>query len=604
MFKFQKYEFPKLGYVKVPRFKIGAESEIRLNLKSGYSSDDLLKALINEKFLEKVKTNVISKDKKEDYKKRLQFEVAELSKLKFTDYILLVYGVISFCKENGIANGPGRGSAAGSLVLYTLGVTQVDPLKHDLLFERFVSAARTDIKEIDNDIYISSASLPDVDIDTQASKKHLINEYLNSCFNNQTCAICNFSTLQSKVLLKDVLKTYKRFNEDDAKLVSNLIETKFGKVDSISDSLNGRKDPSTGELEKNIEFSKWAAQYQDVIDICLGLEQLIKNKSVHASGILLCNDKLSEIIPLELSSDKKVVSCYDMGDSAKYGLKLDNLGLKNLDVIVEALNGVDKKISDIDINDNCLYDYLNNSDCYYGVFQAEEGLGKNTLRKIKPHKISDIAASVALGRPGSFKFIDQYCKFKNDGEKLEIEPRIADILEPTGGAIIYQEQLIKLAQVMAGYSPKDADGLRKIIGKKLRDKMPEHKDRFINGSVSNGYTKDLASKIWNTFEASADYSFNKCLSPDTSIDIGNGQSKLMFEIKIGDDILSYNPDTDMNEMVTVLDKIESERELYEVEMENGIIVKASLDHKFMAADKRMYPLSQIILENKEILCNI
>ncbi|RTK98203.1 MAG: hypothetical protein EKK57_12290, partial [Proteobacteria bacterium] len=283
---------------------------------------------------------------------------------------------------------------------------------------------------------------------------------------------------------------------------------------------------------------------------------------------------------------------------------LDNLGLKNLDVIVEALNGVDKKISDIDINDNCLYDYLNNSDCYYGVFQAEEGLGKNTLRKIKPHKISDIAASVALGRPGSFKFIDQYCKFKNDGEKLEIEPRIADILEPTGGAIIYQEQLIKLAQVMAGYSPKDADGLRKIIGKKLRDKMPEHKDRFINGSVSNGYTKDLASKIWNTFEASADYSFNKCLSPDTSIDIGNGQSKLMFEIKIGDDILSYNPDTDMNEMVTVLDKIESERELYEVEMENGIIVKASLDHKFMAADKRMYPLSQIILENKEILCNI
>ncbi|RTK99135.1 MAG: hypothetical protein EKK57_10220, partial [Proteobacteria bacterium] len=231
MFKFQKYEFPKLGYVKVPRFKIGAESEIRLNLKSGYSSDDLLKALINEKFLEKVKTNVISKDKKEDYKKRLQFEVAELSKLKFTDYILLVYGVISFCKENGIANGPGRGSAAGSLVLYTLGVTQVDPLKHDLLFERFVSAARTDIKEIDNDIYISSASLPDVDIDTQASKKHLINEYLNSCFNNQTCAICNFSTLQSKVLLKDVLKTYKRFNEDDAKLVSNLIETKFGKVD-------------------------------------------------------------------------------------------------------------------------------------------------------------------------------------------------------------------------------------------------------------------------------------------------------------------------------------------------------------------------------------
>ena len=604
MFNFQEYDFPKLGYVKVPRFTIGKDEEIRLKLKENYKSEDLLKALINENFLLKVKSGAIPKEKKEEYKARLQFEVGELIKLQFTDYILLVYGVIEFCKKNNIINGPGRGSAAGSQVLYILGVTKVDAIKHDLLFERFVSAARTDIKEIDGETYISSATLPDVDIDTQASKKHLINEYLSQCFNGQSAAISNYSALTSKVLLKEVVKTYKNYNEDQAKEVSSLVETRFGKVDSIKHCLYGKEDEKTKKIVHNIPFEQWAAKNEDVIAVCLGLEGLIKNKSVHASGILLCNDKLSDVIPLELSSDKKLVSCYDMGDAQKFGLKVDNLGLKNLDILVEGLGLAGRTFSDIDIDDPAIYTWLNASDTYYGIFQAEEGLGKNTLRKIKPQSIDHIAASVALGRPGSLKFIDQYSKFKNENLTLDIDARIKDILLPTGGTIIYQEQCMKLSQRIAGFDGKQADLLRKGIGKKKREIIDKLKPLFFEGGAKNGYTEEFLSNIWSTFDASSDYSFNKCLSPDTVIDLGNGQSKLMFEVEVGEKILAYNPVIDSDEMVEVIDKIEGEQEIYEVEMENGIIVKASLDHKFMTIDKEMVPLREIILENKEILCNI
>ncbi len=207
MLKFEKYDFPKLGYIKVPKLILSKEDRVKFDLGENYSSDIFLRKLIDIKIEEKFKNNIFPEDKKDIYLERLNHEYDEIISLKFSDYILLVYRVLQFCAENDILTGPARGSGGGSLLLRVLDITKmIDPIKHDLLFERFISAARTDIKEIDGEMYISSASLPDIDNDSQASKKHLINEFLSREFNGQSCAIANIVTLQSKALLKEVLR--------------------------------------------------------------------------------------------------------------------------------------------------------------------------------------------------------------------------------------------------------------------------------------------------------------------------------------------------------------------------------------------------------------
>lgn len=576
MFNFQKYNFPKLGYIKIPRFHISKDEEIRLKLPPNYTSGDLLKSLINQRFIEKTKSGLIPKDKKEEYKKRLQFEVEEFIKLQFTDYILLVYNIINFCKKNNIANSYGRGSCPGSCVLFVLGVTLVDPIKHGLLFERFVSADRTDIKEIDGEIYISSGSLPDVDIDSEASKKYLVNEYLNQCFNNQTCAIANYSTLQSKVLLKEVLKAYKGFDEDKASEVSGLIETRFGKVDSITKSLKKHDKPE----ENNKEFQKWATSYTDVINICLGLEGLVKNKSVHASGILLCNDKLGEVIPLELSSDKKLVACYDMVDGAKFGIKIDNLGLKNLNIITETLELCNKKFEDIDVNDPDIYQFLNNSNDYYGIFQCEEGLGKKTLKSIKPQNIEDITISIAVARPGSCKYIDELVKSRNSGEKKKLDPRLVDILAPTEGIAIFQEQSMKLSQKIGGFTGSQSNTLRAGIGKKKVKVIEELKPLFFEGGRKNGFSEEILENTFNDFISAGDYSFNKCIFEEETIEHETKGLVKLKDIVIGDKILGYNEDTRLDEWVTVKNIYKNKKVcVFSEAGENGIWT--SFEHKFL-----------------------
>ena len=231
--KFKKYELPTLGYIRIPKLSIPPEDKARLKISTEIS-EVYLSGLIKENLELKIKNGLIPEQQRAIYEGRIKTESTEISRLYFVDYILLIYRIIKFCKDNGILNGFGRGSCGGSLILYLLDVTKVDPITYDLLFERFISASRTEVKEINGGVYIKSDSLPDVDIDSEGAKKHLINHYIESLFPKRTAAILNILGFQGKLAIKECLKVTLNFSEEDSKRVSSLIETKFGKVDSIA----------------------------------------------------------------------------------------------------------------------------------------------------------------------------------------------------------------------------------------------------------------------------------------------------------------------------------------------------------------------------------
>ena len=440
--QFEKYDFPKLGFIKIPRFNISKEDIKNFKLGNKFNSSDYLAALIKYKFDEKLKNKIIPTSEIQKYQDRLEYEFNEITRLYFTDYILLVYHLINFCKNNNILNSFGRGSSGGSLLLYILDCVKINPIKYNLLFERFISSARTELKEIDGETYISSGSLPDFDLDSQRSLKYKINEYIDKQFPNKTVAICNISTFQTKVLLKEVLKTYEEVTEENTKEVSKMIEAQFGKIESLDEALITNED-----------FKEWARKHEETIKIAKLLYQLNKNKSVHASGILICNENIKDCLPLELDSDKNIVCGYTMNDAQMFGVKFDSLGLKNLDIINDCLNLINKKIEDIDVNDNSIYEFLDRSDDFYGIFQAEESLGKYVMKTLKCKNIEDLGLSIAIGRPGSVKFLQDIVKAREKGEYKKWHPIIDNILKSSYGVIVYQEDIMSLCKVMANFTP-------------------------------------------------------------------------------------------------------------------------------------------------------
>lgn len=493
--QFTEYNLLDIGFIKIPKYVITQEEKTKYNITEELSSKEFLFEIVNFFFDKKLESGNIPKQKEKEYSARLKTEYKALVDLQFVDYILLIYDIIQFCRKNNILNSPSRGSCGGSLILYVLGVIDIDPIKHDLLFERFISASRTEIKEVNGDIYIASSSLPDVDIDSDRIHKHRINEYLETRFPRKTCKILNLTTLTSKMLIKECGKVVSGKSEDEMKQISSKIENIFGKNESL---------PKT--YENSADFRLWCNRNKRVYDIALKLQNLIKNKSVHASGILVCNNELDESLPTEITKDKEIVSSFSMEHAQMVGIKVDNLGLKNLGTIDRCLKSVNKQLKDIDVNDESIYKYLCASNNYHGIFQCEEGLGKEVLLKIQPQSILDLSVSIALGRPGCMKFVDDYTFNKNNG--FSVDERLKDILDKTYGIIIFQEQIMKLCSKMAKFDPKKSDGVRKAIGKKLVDKMKEYKDEFIKGSIDNGFDKDFVEQTWQTFEDSGNYLFN------------------------------------------------------------------------------------------------
>ena len=416
------------------------------------------------------------------YLDRLKYELDIINKMGFCNYFLVVWDYVRYAKENGILVGPGRGSAAGSLVSYCLNITTIDPIKYDLLFERFLNPERI--------------SMPDIDIDFEYTRRE---EVLNFCIDKygikKVAPIITFGTLGSKQVIRDVGKAL----NIDSKEIDN-----FAKALDSRLSLYENYPRIKNSIKDNIELKK-------LYKIALKLEGLKRHTSIHAAGVVMSKENLDEIIPL-VYHDNLYITGYSMEYLEDLGLlKMDFLALKNLTLINNILKEINIKFEDIPLNDEKAIKIFNDVDTI-GIFQFESGGMINFLKKFKISNFDDIVAAIALFRPGPMQNIDTYIKRKNGLEKYEIIKPLEPILKSTYGIIIYQEQIMQIAHILANYSLAEADLLRKAMSKKKEDILLKEKDKFINQTIQNGYTKEVATDIYNLILKFASYGFNKAHS--------------------------------------------------------------------------------------------
>jgi DNA polymerase-3 subunit alpha len=423
-----------------------------------------------------------------ELEERLRFELKTIREMGFADYFLIVWDFIRFAKTNGIGVGPGRGSAAGSLVAYCLEITDIDPMEYDLLFERFLNPGRK--------------SMPDIDIDFSVHGRDQVINYVAEKYGRDRVAqIITFGTMMARAAVRDA---------------GRVLDIPYGTVDKLAKLIpEGPKVYLDDCLKPGAELR--AAYDADeivrgIVDLAKPLEGLVRQDSIHAAGVVIGDRPLTEYLPLQQKgADQEVVTQFAMGDVEALGLlKMDFLGLRNLDVIDKALElvgGVD--LTGIPLDDAKTYEMLQRGDST-GVFQFESSGMREALRQVKPTEFEDLVALVALYRPGPMAYIPVYGKRKAGQEPVSYpDPRLEPILGPTFGIILYQELAMEIAKQLAGFSPAEADDLRKAIGKKIHSLMASLKEKFLEGCAANGVTPGVASQLWKDIESAQDYSFNK-----------------------------------------------------------------------------------------------
>lgn len=457
-----------------------------------------------DEYLEKISYEGMKKiypDGNETAEKRLRFELDIIKKMDFSGYFLIVQDFISYAKSIGILVGPGRGSAAGSLVCYCIGITNVNPLDYDLLFERFLNPERV--------------SMPDIDIDFQDDRREEVIQYAKDKYGTDSVAqIVTFNKLAPRGVLKDVGRVL-NFPFQEINELTKSIPIVFGKVTNLSEC-----------LEKEIDFKNYfksgdAAQKEDkknLFDYCLVLENLNKNSSIHASGLVIAPGSVTDYVPLSKVTGEDNVFCtqYDMNQLEDAGLiKIDFLGLKELKVIGRILTQVNNKynknitVDDIPLDDPATYD-LFSSGSTIGIFQFSKSKMREYLAKLKPKNINDLAAMNALYRPGPMDLIPEFIDKRNGKMPITyLHPLMENTLKETYGVIVYQEQVMQIARDIAGFSLAEADNMRKAMGKKKKEILMKIKDKFIKGASQNDVDKKIANEIFALILKFADYGFNK-----------------------------------------------------------------------------------------------
>jgi DNA polymerase-3 subunit alpha len=420
---------------------------------------------------------------------RLQFELRTIREMGFADYFLIVSDFVGFAKRNGIGVGPGRGSAAGSLVAYCLEITDIDPIRYDLLFERFLNPGRK--------------SLPDIDIDFAVEGRERVINYVAEKYGRDRVAqIITFSTMAARAAIRDA---------------GRVLEIPYGVVDRIAklvpegpgQTLDDALKPGA-ELRQAVDSDPAA---KEIVDLAQPLEGLTRADSIHAAGVVIGAQPLIDVIPLQQKGpDAELVTQFSMGNVEALGLlKMDFLGLRNLDVIDTAVGliGGGLDIGTIPLDDRHTYEMLARGEAS-GVFQFESSGMREALRLVKPTEFEDLIALVALYRPGPMQYIPTYAARKNGREPVTyIDERLKAITGTSYGISIYQEQSMEIAKNLAGFTPAEADDLRKAIGKKIHSLMASLKQKFIDGCLANGATQAVANQLWDDTEKSQDYSFNK-----------------------------------------------------------------------------------------------
>ena len=474
--------YPKEVSPKLPRFKND------LNL----SENELLIKMSNTGLSLKIdEYNISDKDK---YLERLVYEIEIINNMGFAGYFLIVSDFVNWAKNNNIPVGPGRGSGAGSVTAWSLGITDLDPINYSLLFERFLNPERV--------------SMPDFDIDFCQVRRDEVIEYVNKKYGSESVAhIITFGTMASRAAVRDI---------------GRVLEVPYGEVDSFAKLIPfNPSNPLT--LAESIKSEKSLRDIIDtdetlsnVVDISLKLEGVHRHASTHAAGVVIGDTSLSNIVPLYKDPNTETnATQFSMKYVEKAGLvKFDFLGLTTLSIINECVNLVNKEnlnfaLSDIPLDDGKTFQQLSEGNAV-GVFQLESNGMSSVLKQLQPDKFEEIIAVVALFRPGPMDNIPSFCNRKHGREEIDyIHPMLTDVLKETYGIIVYQEQVMQIAQVLSNYTLGEADLLRRAMGKKIQKEMDDQKTRFIEGALKNDINQNEASKIFDLVDKFAGYGFNK-----------------------------------------------------------------------------------------------
>jgi len=431
-----------------------------------------------------------------EYYNRLEYELSVIKKMGFPGYFLIVSDFIRWSKNNGVAIGPGRGSGAGSIVAWALKITDLDPIRLDLLFERFLNPERV--------------NMPDFDVDLCQENRHKTIEYVQKKYGyDHVAQIITYGKLQSKLVVRDVAR---------------VLQIPFSLGDKIAKLIpmgQGGKNPTLPEALEQVpelrEMRRNDPQVNKLFEIAIQLEGLYRNSGMHAAGVVIGDRPLDQLVPLYKDPRAEMqVTQYDMKFVEETGLiKFDFLGLKTLTVInravewVKRIHGVELKMAEVPLDDKPTYELMQRGDTS-AVFQFESGGMRDVMKQIKPDRFEDLIAIISLYRPGPMDNIPSFVNRKHGIEKIEyLHPDLAPILDETYGIMVYQEQVMKIAQVLGGYTLGGADKLRKVMGKKQHDQIPYQREMFTKGAIARGIDEEVAKTIFDQMEKFASYGFNK-----------------------------------------------------------------------------------------------
>jgi DNA polymerase III alpha subunit len=500
--------------VLLPTIDITPEQRAAAGAKEGCSNLEFLTQLCRVGWKAKVAAKV-PKEQWPTYRDRMTMEIETIEALGFTNYMLMVWDIIRFADDSGIPHGPGRGSVASSLVSSCLFITDVDPVAEGLFFTRFLSKARSKTTVVDGVTYVDGGLVADIDMDFCFYRRHEVIAYVNRRYPGQTAKLLTTSTFTSKILLKDLVKVYEGGQEDAAKEVSALMEDKAGVPVSVEDSLYGDQKWRDGDQENgrepNARLVAWAEQHPEVRDLALAMEGLNSGEGVHASALAICAMPIHQLIPLKHVTDKEgvvhVATGYDMYDAQELVLKFDILGLKTLSVLHECAKALGMDWRAIDVHHPSIYAYLQDFKRRYGIFQLETFAQGTAAAKVKPRSFEHLCGVVAIARPGAIAYLQQFADYVNEGKYNSIHPLIDDILKPTGGVCVYQEQYLAML-VKVGMHPDRAENARKVLGKKLREKVPEVKAEISEVCTRNQHPPEIVDLLLKIAEDSGGYQFS------------------------------------------------------------------------------------------------